>query len=143
MNTSKSFWVRLRENIGAIIFFSIFQIWISMLFPGHSFLGTTTNAILKPIFSIIGMTCLIWLVISDKMKSKFMVTIAPELDEPQRSWIKNMVLMVMAFAASSIIFFMYRTGFFNYSKLYYIVCGMYGFFLYYFLYLSTGKGKKN
>ena len=142
MNISKFFWVRLRNNISPIILLSIFQVWLTIEFPGHSFLETTANAILRPIFGVVGMISLIWIFTSDKMKDGLMFNIAPELDEPQRTWIKNIVLTFMAFAASFAIFFMYRKGVFNYSKPYYIISCLYGFFLYYFSYLAVEKRKK-
>ncbi len=144
MNIVKTFWVRLRDNIGAIIFLSIFQILITIGFPGHSFLGATANAIARPIFGVVGMISLIWLfTLSDRIEDGFIFNWASKFDEPLRTWLRNTLFLVADITLIFGIYFMYYNGFFNYSKSYYIIMGLYGFFLYYFLYLAVEKRKNN
>ena len=143
MNISKKIWVRLRGNIGYIIFLSIFQVLLTIKFPGYAFLGTTANAIMKPIFGIVGMVCLIFLfAVSDKIEKGLFFNCATELDEPLRTYIRILTTVFSVLAFIAVIYHIGSKGFLNYSKSYYVLLYIYTVFLYYCLYLSVQKGKK-
>lgn len=143
MNLSKKFWFRLQDNICPIIFLFILQIWITISFPGYSFLGTVANAIARPIFGIIGMIGLIWLFTSsDRIEDGFIFNCAPELDEPLRRYIRNLSTVVFLLTFIVGIYYIYSKGFFKYSQSHYIIMCIYTFFLYSFLYWAIQKRKK-
>lgn len=143
MKLSKKFWFRLHDNIIAILFLSIFQIWMIITFPGHAFLGTAANIVMRFIYGIIGIFCLFWLFIycDNKEGALFFSNDSLRFKEPLRTYMRWFRITIFIGIFSSATYYGYNNGFFNYSKLYYGMMYANGILLYYFLYQAAQKNK--
>jgi len=143
MKSPEKIWSRFQDNIVAIIFLSIFQIWLITMFPGHKGLGITGNFIIQIISGITGLAALLWLfVLNDKIDDVFFFDWGAKLKEPYKTasrWISTIIFIPFL---AWLTYYFYRKGLFNYSKLFYIMMYADGILVYYFLYQASQRRKK-
>ncbi len=142
MKLVEKFWLRLQKNIIPILFLMIFHAWMTVMFPGHSFLGKTGNLIMQIFSLIIGVFCLIWLFIinnNDIFAFDWFLN-AKDSFEKYLAWFRVITFAIVYALATC---YAFKKGFFNYSKLYYIMMNAEGILTYYFLYQAAHKRKKD
>ncbi len=143
MKLSKLFWARLEDNIVAIVFLGIFQIWMTIVFPGHVFLGSVGNTIPQLIYLFLGSACLIWLFTfcNNLEDTLFLSNDSLKFEEPLRTYVRLLRIAIFVIIFTFTTYYGYRKGFFNYSKVYYVMMYANGALLYYFLYQAVQKRK--
>jgi len=142
MNLSNKFWARFQDNIVAIISLTIFQISMTIMFPGHAFLGPTGNTIMQLIYGIFGILALIWIFLINNNTEFALDWLFKTTDDSFEKSIRWVKIISFAMIYTLIPYYFFRIGLFNYSKLYYIMMYANGVLIYYFLYQATKKRKK-
>lgn len=122
MNTSKHFLAHVQENIIPLLILSAFQILITIEFPGYSFLDSTGNAIMKPIFGVVGMLAIWWLFTTSR---------------PLK--LGTFPIIVSTLGGCIGMYYMCHKGFFNYSQSFCLISCVYMCFMFACIYVLMQK----
>lgn len=141
MKLSNNFWRRLYDNLFAIILLLGMHVIMTLTFPGHAFLGRTANEIARYVYGIIGMSSIAWLfTMCNNLENAMLFSDRSLLyEEPIKSFMKWLRLTIFILVFGFTTYSSYRSGWFNYSKIYYFMLYANGIVLYYFIHRAAQK----